>query len=375
MQILQRLFYILLRYKIFLTLPVFLLIPAFLATMNNRLTVFPLREPFTIEKYCDSIDNGNSSITRFRADSSQITFEFTLRKGFESPYAGFQINVNRDTAFLDISQYDFLNFKLSPVNTKKINCYCKLFMPGISVLGNDMTHRFLEEEIDLSPKKENYSIKLKKMRTSVWWLKDNNYTEAQIGEPDFSKCINISIESASYTPADIQYKLIVYEIFLTKDNTFLYGLTLIGILIYYALYWFFVRKRTIGGSSIIIPYKEIELGNYIDEEAKRITDCIIKNFNDSELTVTKVGIQAGIASSKIPMILKNKYNQSFKQYLNQLRLTEAKRLIRETDRPISDIAYHVGYRNVTHFHRIFKLFEKVSPNEYRKLAENSKDES
>ena len=57
---------------------------------------------------------------------------------------------------------------------------------------------------------------------------------------------------------------------------------------------------------------------------------------------------------------------TFKQYLNKIRLSEAKRLLKETDRQIADIAYHVGYKNVTHFHRIFKQNEKISPNEYRK---------
>ena len=57
---------------------------------------------------------------------------------------------------------------------------------------------------------------------------------------------------------------------------------------------------------------------------------------------------------------------TFKQYLNIIRITEAKRLLRETDNQITSCAYNVGYNNIPHFNRTFKQLEGISPKEYRK---------
>ena len=57
---------------------------------------------------------------------------------------------------------------------------------------------------------------------------------------------------------------------------------------------------------------------------------------------------------------------SFVQYLRELRMTEAKRLLETTDQKIIEIGAQVGYRNDKHFMKAFKEFCGVSPTEYRK---------
>jgi YesN/AraC family two-component response regulator len=78
----------------------------------------------------------------------------------------------------------------------------------------------------------------------------------------------------------------------------------------------------------------------------------------------------GVSASKITQILREKKNCSYKQYLNSIRLSEAKRLLLETDRNIVDIAQKVGYSNVTHFNRIFKTTEGISPRQFRTSNED-----
>ncbi|MNW64791.1 DNA-binding transcriptional regulator AraC [compost metagenome] len=38
----------------------------------------------------------------------------------------------------------------------------------------------------------------------------------------------------------------------------------------------------------------------------------------------------------------------------------------ETELPVTDIAYRVGYQSVTHFGRVFKKSKAVSPQSYRR---------
>lgn len=54
-------------------------------------------------------------------------------------------------------------------------------------------------------------------------------------------------------------------------------------------------------------------------------------------------------------------------YLNVRRIDAAKELLIDTDAKIIDIAYHIGFDNLTHFHRQFKKQTNLTPNQYRTL--------
>ena len=79
----------------------------------------------------------------------------------------------------------------------------------------------------------------------------------------------------------------------------------------------------------------------------------------------KAGIKLGISSREIGTLLKDNLQTSFKNYLNQIRLAEVKRLLKESDLPISDCAYRAGYNNISHFNRVFKNEIGVSPKQFR----------
>jgi len=66
-------------------------------------------------------------------------------------------------------------------------------------------------------------------------------------------------------------------------------------------------------------------------------------------------------------IFKKVTGMSVSNYINVRRIDAAKELLIETDAKIIDIAYHIGFDNLTHFHRQFKKQTNLTPNEYRTL--------
>ena len=56
----------------------------------------------------------------------------------------------------------------------------------------------------------------------------------------------------------------------------------------------------------------------------------------------------------------------FNEYLNEIRLSQAKTLIKTTDRKIIDIAMDCGFFNLSYFNRLFNKKQGVSPTKYRK---------
>jgi len=53
------------------------------------------------------------------------------------------------------------------------------------------------------------------------------------------------------------------------------------------------------------------------------------------------------------------------EYVNSVRIEEAKRLLLGTSRSVGEIAYAVGYSSATHFDRVFKRHNGKTPLAFR----------
>jgi len=59
---------------------------------------------------------------------------------------------------------------------------------------------------------------------------------------------------------------------------------------------------------------------------------------------------------------------SVSSYINIQRLEQAKKLLKETNNTIIDIALAVGFNNVTYFNRIFKRHVNMTPQQFRIMS-------
>ena len=59
------------------------------------------------------------------------------------------------------------------------------------------------------------------------------------------------------------------------------------------------------------------------------------------------------------------------QYINNLRLDYASDLLLQTDRPVIDICYDVGFGNLSHFYHVFKDRWNCSPLHFRKMNQRT----
>ncbi len=60
----------------------------------------------------------------------------------------------------------------------------------------------------------------------------------------------------------------------------------------------------------------------------------------------------------------------FKDYLNKVRINHSEKLLLETDKSITDIAFECGYINSNYFGDAFRHLNKVSPSVFRKMNGN-----
>jgi YesN/AraC family two-component response regulator len=139
-------------------------------------------------------------------------------------------------------------------------------------------------------------------------------------------------------------------------------------MIYYILLFAIMQIRKLlnrKNSPVVIPYQKLTITNNQHTDEMKIFEYLGNNFSNSDLSLSFMSTAIGIPGNKISIIVKNRYNLTFRQYLNTIRIAEAKRLLQETDLQISQIAYKVGYSNLTHFCRTFKDETQASPNSFR----------
>jgi len=63
---------------------------------------------------------------------------------------------------------------------------------------------------------------------------------------------------------------------------------------------------------------------------------------------------------------KTKTNQTFMEYVTNVRIWMAAKLLVETKMQITEICYECGYNNLANFHHYFKLVMNKTPSEYRR---------
>ncbi|UFJ43291.1 response regulator [Brevibacillus humidisoli] len=100
-------------------------------------------------------------------------------------------------------------------------------------------------------------------------------------------------------------------------------------------------------------------------EAMRYVDENLK----SPLSLREVADHVHLNASYFSVLFKEQTNLTFGEYVTRSRLQLAKSLLLTTKLPIAAIAEEVGYQTAKYFIKLFKEYEGITPNQFRKRAE------
>ena len=95
---------------------------------------------------------------------------------------------------------------------------------------------------------------------------------------------------------------------------------------------------------------------------------IYKLFADPNLSVTQLAVTACMCRSKFEGLFKKEIGKSVWQFVINLRIHEAKRLLVESELTVGEIALHVGYVDIPTFHKLFKKKTGYAPLSIRKMT-------
>ena len=84
------------------------------------------------------------------------------------------------------------------------------------------------------------------------------------------------------------------------------------------------------------------------------------------ITLEDVAVVVHVSPSRVRHVFKDVTGVGFKEYVTQVRVAEAKRLLLGTDLSVAEIARAVSYTNLHQFYRVFYRSCAMSPGEYRR---------
>ncbi|WP_254664086.1 helix-turn-helix domain-containing protein [Paenibacillus sp. HGF5] len=93
-----------------------------------------------------------------------------------------------------------------------------------------------------------------------------------------------------------------------------------------------------------------------------------QNSSNPDLSLNYLSERFGMNWKTLSKLFREETGQKFVDYLIELRMTHARRLLEETLLPVQDIATEVGYSNAISFGRMFKKLMGMSPGDYREQA-------
>ena len=104
-----------------------------------------------------------------------------------------------------------------------------------------------------------------------------------------------------------------------------------------------------------------------DEELmERVMKVVNKHLGDSEFTVDQLTQEACISRTQLHRKMKELTGLSTSEFIRNLRLEQAARLLKEQKINITQVAYTVGFSNVAHFSSVFRKHFGMTPTEYIK---------
>ena len=108
---------------------------------------------------------------------------------------------------------------------------------------------------------------------------------------------------------------------------------------------------------------ELELTSLDDSFLRKVFKTIETHLDDSSLSVEKLSNQVGFSRGQLHRKLKALLNTSPNQLIAEIRLNKAKTMLQNKTGSVSEVAYSVGYSNLSYFSKSFKEKFGQSPSD------------
>ena len=110
----------------------------------------------------------------------------------------------------------------------------------------------------------------------------------------------------------------------------------------------------------------VSLNNQTEtDRLNKVYEYVMKNFG-RKISLKEVSAITCMTPSSFSRYFKSRVNKSFSDFLKEIRIDHACKLLNEERITISDVAYTCGFQTLSNFNRQFKQVRRESPLRYKK---------
>ncbi|SIN68489.1 AraC family transcriptional regulator [Chitinophaga niabensis] len=126
------------------------------------------------------------------------------------------------------------------------------------------------------------------------------------------------------------------------------------------------QRRKDGALLITDDVRKIHYKESDSKKLASIFNYVFENYHH-EVDIKTAASLACMSEAAFCRYFKRNTHKTFSQFVNEIRISHATRLLMGKENNITDICYACGFDNVSYFNRQFKVHQGLTPREYRKV--------
>ena len=107
--------------------------------------------------------------------------------------------------------------------------------------------------------------------------------------------------------------------------------------------------------------------SYIHPKIREAVSYVISGL-DGDCSLNTISARVGLSPSYFSTKFREVMKKQYQEWLKEMRIARAKRILESTDDPILNITYECGYNNPSHFIKTFRSATGFTPKAYRKKS-------
>lgn len=324
----------------------------------------------------DTVDGGHSE-SRLLPDPQGARCIWKLRPGFQYPWAGlrFDLALPRGGVF-DLSWSKTIHLRMEASPASNIRLQVLSLDPSRHPSGVTAHARELNTGLSLDT-----VIRWEEFRIPAWF-RDSLASGGDQRLELLARTLAVDIQSAYVVPGhdSTTLRILALEARGPSRAWRIVGLTLLlgGALVMVSLAAALVhaalaRSKEQRLTTLVEGRRSVQLNPSRLRLRQEVQAALRERFAEPGLQLEPFASQLKMPARLVAGLLKEATGLGFKRALNELRLAEAARLLRDTDGAVAEIGYAVGFQNPSHFGRAFRERYGVSPSGWRD-GDSSKDD-
>ena len=129
-----------------------------------------------------------------------------------------------------------------------------------------------------------------------------------------------------------------------------------------------MRDRVEDILNVIMDFRDQNRKNQLSSQIMKASLYIREHYAEDDISLNQVADVAGMSPTHFSTVFKQETGEGFLEFLTEVRMEAAKRLLATTNLHMTEISEQSGYHDPHYFSSTFKKTQGITPKEYRMMV-------